>query len=112
MSTITCPYCKNRFGEEYYETNHVPCPERVTDVPAKEHCRRYVAPMDDSNVCLRCRLPHDKFYGDGTPKEVEKLRRDRLLYGNSFELNGKRVDPRHVVLHDNGTYKILEDPDA
>ena len=51
----------------------------------------------------------------GLPIEMEdeveaELRRDRALYGNSFELNGERIDPRRVVLNpEKGTYKILED---
>jgi hypothetical protein len=37
-----------------------------------------------------------------------QLRMDRLVFGNSFELDGERVDPRHVKLHPNGTYSILK----
>ena len=34
------------------------------------------------------------------------LRNDRLVYGNSFELDGVRIDPRRVVLHADGTYTL------
>lgn len=45
-------------------------------------------------------------------KEAEALTfllaRDRLVYGSSFEMNGKRIDPRKVRLSEDGTYTIEE----
>jgi hypothetical protein len=45
-------------------------------------------------------------------REAEAMAWDRLVYGNSFELDGKRVDPRHVLLREDGTYVIKEKEDA
>jgi hypothetical protein len=38
-----------------------------------------------------------------------EVKLDKMLYGNSFELDGERVDPRRVVLNSDGTYKILSE---
>lgn len=31
MQSVNCPYCGGRFDRRYYEAQHVPCPEPVTD---------------------------------------------------------------------------------
>ena len=46
-------------------------------------------------------------------KEAEALAfllaRDRLVYGNSFEMDDKRIDPRKVRLNEDGTYTVEEE---
>ena len=43
-------------------------------------------------------------------KEAEALSfllaRDRLVYGNSFEMDGERIDPAKVHLNEDGSYTI------
>ena len=49
-------------------------------------------------------------------KEAEALSfllaRDRLVYGNSFEMDGRRIDPVRVRLNKDGTYTVLPLLDA
>ena len=45
------------------------CPEHE---PGKDHCLRFVANTDGSDVCMRCRKPHDKFWGNGIPKNKKE----------------------------------------
>lgn len=50
----------------------------------------------------------------GNPLQREKeaealtflLARDRLVYGNSFEMDGKRIDPVKVRRNEDGSYTI------
>lgn len=50
----------------------------------------------------------EKSGGQSGNATAAELARDRLLYGNSFERDGQRVDPRHVVLKPDGTYEVKE----
>lgn len=36
-----------------------------------QHCRSFVG-SGEKDVCLRCRMKHDKFYDDGTPKSKKQ----------------------------------------
>jgi len=49
-------------------------------------------------------------------KEAEALSfllaRDRLVYGNSFEMDGERIDPVRVRLNKDGSYTVLPLLDA
>jgi hypothetical protein len=38
-----------------------------------------------------------------------QMQMDQLFMGTSFELKGKRVDPKHVLLKEDGTYEVVED---